>query len=211
MPIIDNRKDKRNLADRLRFRYELAPYDKQRLCVYGILIDTIPASRRTKNKTGLVFASVHLPNEGIELDHIVIAVPKSFIATHKLELYSCYKFTAVVSKYYHNKIHPELRRKIMTENYQLTDLNENKFSKVDSYLDDNDLTIYQENRIITLSERDDIPYNEDLLLDIIKNLPNNGQREMRIEQMKENYQKNQQTKQEIILILEGGKSHAKHS
>lgn len=187
-----------------RFRLELAKYSNQRVSACGVLIDIIPATNRTKNKLGLVFASVNLPNNEIELDHVVIAVPKSFRARHTLKLYNSYKFTALVKKYYHNRIHPELKRKIMTENYQMIDINERKFYDVTDVQKTNDITKYQKNRLKAFAQRPDVPYSFEALCETIQAMPNNGQREMWIENLKESYKKHSASKQVIVATIQGG-------
>ncbi len=109
-------------------RNELAEYNNQRLRVEGVLIAIDRPNKKNRYNAGLVFGSVNLPHQDIELDHIVIAVSEGFINRNQLELFKKYSFTAKVGKYFKRK-----RRLNMLANvtaYHLQDLNENRFEQM---------------------------------------------------------------------------------
>lgn len=197
-----------NDSDALRFRYQLAPYFNQRVCVRGVLIDIIAPSAKNKNKPGLVFASVRLPNEQIELDHVVIQVDNSFLNRTDIQLFKTYQFTAVVKKYFHNKYDHELKFTIMAENYQLVNINENRLK---TYNERNQaFSSYQKQRIEDIAQRQDIPYSKEQAIDVLIELPNNGSREKWLDDIKRTYRKNTLSKRKIQRTLEQAKGGITH-
>lgn len=131
-------------------REELAKYNNERLYVEGVLIDINQPNQKNHHKYGLVFGSVNLPNEEIEIDHVVIAVPESFMNKHDLSLYNKYGFTAKVGTYYKRKV--ILNTPANVRAYHLTDINARRFTELTKNKPD-DLSRHLKNRIASLQKR----------------------------------------------------------
>lgn len=160
------------------FRHELRPFVKQRVFVKGVLVDIRKPNQKNKNTYGLVFASIHLPNENIELDHAVIAVSQSFINKNDLKLYDIYEFTALVGTYDHSRYFKNLNVSVMTKAYQLTTINFKRFKP--SYFEEslvNTLSLYLKNRVNQKSSLSIFKQTPEELTQTLLNLPNSGERE----------------------------------
>lgn len=131
-------------------REELAPFNNERLYVEGVLVDINAPNHKTHNQAGLVFASVLLPNEKIELDHVVISVPPSFIQKHNIELYGKYGFTAEVGSYYKRKYIMGIPAK--TKAYHLQKINEYRFKTLEPQQPE-DISRHLKNRLASLHRR----------------------------------------------------------
>lgn len=131
-------------------REELAPYNNERLYVEGVLIDITKPNKKNHHKAGLVFGSVYLPNEDIELDHIVIAVPETFTRNKEIELFNKYGFTAEVGSYYKKK--NILGTLASVKAYHLQDINSRRFETIEPVVK-SDLSRYLKNRLSSLHRR----------------------------------------------------------
>lgn len=153
-------------------REELSNYVNERLYIEGVLIDINKPNKKNKFRAGLVFASVCLPNENIELDHIVIAVPESFIYKHELRIYDKYAFTAKVGTYSKRKY--ILGTPVNTKSHHLTDINQNRFKKIKPSCPE-DLSRHIKNRLATF-QKNQLPINMPEINRILREL-NEGERE----------------------------------
>lgn len=153
-------------------REELSHYVNERLYVEGVLIDINKPNKKNQYRAGLVFGSVNLPNEKIELDHIVISVPESFIYKHELKIYNKYGFTAKVGTYTKRKY--ILGTPVHTKSHHLTDINQNRFAELEPKCPEN-LSRHIKNRLATF-QRNNMPINMVELNKILRTL-NEGERE----------------------------------
>lgn len=131
-------------------REELAQYNNERLYVEGVLIDINQPNKKNKYRTGLVFGSVSLPNENIELDHVVISVPDNFVEKHEMKLFNKYGFTALVGSYSKKKI--ILGTPVQAKAYHLVDINQNRLREIEGGKPE-DLSRHLKNRLTSLHKR----------------------------------------------------------
>lgn len=153
-------------------REELSSYVNERLYVEGVLIDINKPNKKNQYRAGLVFGSVKLPNEKIELDHIVISVPESFIYKNELKVYNKYGFTAKVGTYTKRK--HILGTSVHTKSHHLTDINQNRFKELEP-LCPPELSRHIKNRLATF-QRNEMPINMLEINRILREL-NEGERE----------------------------------
>lgn len=153
-------------------REELSQFVNERLYVTGVLIDINKANKKNKYRTGLVFGSVYLPNEDIEIDHIVIAVPESFVVKNSLKLYDKYGFTAKVGTY--NKQRYILNTPVSTKSHHLTEINQNRFEKLKPNKPE-DVSRHIKNRLSSF-HKNDVPINMSAINTVLRNLKE-GERE----------------------------------
>lgn len=188
------------IVDRSDKREILRPYRGQRLGFEGVLIDIVKPNPRNKYAYSLVFASLYAPEEKIELDHVVISITKAEFNTIHLELYTRYYFTAEVTKYF-KTVHI-LGTPVKQENFMLDRLN--IYKMVERTTSDlNQPTIYTMNRIqnVLLSKVIEPEHNEEELLQIINDIPNDGKVEQFIEEYNKRYQNVALNKLDMIDAL----------
>ena len=131
-------------------REELAKYNNERLYVEGVLIDINQPNKKNSNRLGLVFGSVSLPNEKMELDHVVISVPDNFAERHELQLFKKYSFTALVGSY--NKRKMIMGTPVQAKAYHLVDINHKRFEEIQPNQPE-DLSRHLKNRLASIQRQ----------------------------------------------------------
>lgn len=177
-------------------RQELKPYNNQRLRIEGVLIDIKRPNRKNKYQAGLVFGSVKLPHQNIELDHIVISVTSGFVNRNDLQLFNKYTFTAEVGKYFKRERVLNIYANVTA--YHLQHINENKFDAIEVNTPDT-FSLYLQNRLLNLETRltnIDIPKLKEHLLTL-----NEGAREQYVSNISMTMEKNNITHTDIMNEL----------
>lgn len=174
-------------------RLTLEKHVGKRLLVEGILIDIHQPNQKNGYKYGLVFASVHLPNEKDQLDHVVIPVNKQFIMIHEPTRFKKYRFTALVESY--TKINYLYGIAAHVKAYQLNNINTRRFDEMDTIYSPH-LSYYIQNTLRRL-DTSNLPININELSIIILN-KKEGQREKYLNQLTMTLRKPTVTKAEIL-------------
>lgn len=174
----------------------LEPHVGKRVFVEGVLIDITTPNKKNHFTYGLVFASVNLPNEKLELDHVVIPVKKDFTQLHELKIYTKYGFSALVDTYEKTKnIEGVL---VQAKAYQLNNINKNRFNE-SVPLHGKPLSIYIQNRLRRLSIMK-LPIDIDQLGTVLQKKAQ-GEREQYIGQLTTTLQKTNVTQANILDTL----------
>lgn len=177
-------------------RNELSDYINQNLYVKGVLIGIDKPNKKNHHQAGLIFGSVELPNEDIQLDHVVIAVPEKYINANDLQLYNVYGFTAKVGTYRKMKrIHGV---NVSVKAYHLMDLNWRRFEELEPEVP-KDLTRYLKNRMSALRRRN-VPIDLDKVNEILATLKE-GEREQYVQTITMTMSKNNVTHADIMNAI----------
>lgn len=84
-------------------KVELKPYVGEGVTCQGVLIDIIPARKKSQHRPCLVFGSVQLVGKGEELDHLVVMVTDEWIEWNGLKMYNKYQFKGIVQSYWQTR------------------------------------------------------------------------------------------------------------
>lgn len=167
-------------------REVLRPYKKQRLGFEGVLVDILEPNRRNGYAYGLVFASVFAPNEGIELDHVVIQMDRVCFKKADLSLYTRYYFTARIDSYY--KTVNIIGVVALQENFMLQHINLNKLREIpESKMDQPTMYVMARINNIMLC-KGELRHTEEELVEKVFNTPNDGSVEQFIDECTGSYQ-----------------------
>lgn len=177
-------------------RLALAPYVGQRLYAEGILIDINKPNKKNGHTFGLVFASITLPNEKLELDHVVIPVTKAFINKQKPVIFTKYAFTACVSSY--TKLSRLQGVLVNIDAYQLKDINAKRFDKISAKKPK--LSLFLENKLKKIDQHQYHHLNTHALRTILLK-KNEGEREEYMMQLTLTLQKRSVTRADILNEL----------
>lgn len=177
-------------------RLTLEPFVGQRLFVEGVLIDINNPHKKNGYTYGLVFASVTLPNERMELDHVVIPVDKRFMAQHQPKLFTKYRFTALVDSY--TKIKKIYGISAHVRAYQLNHINSKRFAQADLSVP-TELSIYIQNKLRRFASSN-LQLNVDELGRILSTKPE-GERERYLNQLTMTLQKTSVTRADLLNEL----------
>lgn len=174
----------------------LEPHVGKRLFVEGILIDITSPNKKNHYTYGLVFASVNLPNENLELDHVVIPVKKDFTQLHDLKIYTKYGFSALVDTYEKTKSIEGIF--VQAKAYQLNSINRNRFYEA-APLNGKPLSLYLQNRLRRLNQMN-LPIDIDQLGTVLQKKAQ-GEREQYMGQLTTTLQKTNVTQANILDTL----------
>lgn len=181
-------------------REVLRPYNKQRLGFEGVLIHILPPNRKNGFMCGLVFASVCAPEKDIELDHVVITVPKREVNQYDIKEGIRYYFTADVAPYFKTTYIMGMSAK--QEHFMLCNINPRKMrKKIKSNLAQP--TSYVQTRICNILKSKAIPprHTREELIHMVTTIPNDGSVECFIDRYTETYQHTHVNKADVIEAL----------
>lgn len=157
-------------------RLNLKPYDGQRLAFEGVLNQITPLYFKNQTMISLNFVSLKAIDRDLYIDHANILVSEKQFNHKPLERFKVYHFSAKIQPYVNTRIHPKIQEKTNYKNYGLNNINWQKIKKLNKLSSDKP-TLYQENQIMALINKQANQYLEKNWIENILNHPNNGSRE----------------------------------
>lgn len=187
-------------------REGLRPYKKQRLGFEGVLVDIIKPSSRNGYTYGLVFGSVYAPNEKIELNHVVIKVNKGAIGEMKvkvgIELFKRYSFTARIDSYVKTAKFSNIAAK--KEAFMLADIKPHKIKQVElSHMEQPTNYVMDRIRNVLLCKSREVLHTEEELINMVRDIPNDGSVEKFIDEFTSSYQLTKITMHDVVDVIYG--------